>query len=78
MYFLTCDKTVISKLINMKQLHTIKLLIIFAIISTFIHASCKKPPFKPEYENIGGFVIGKETCNTDDTQDYWLKVPVKN
>jgi hypothetical protein len=56
----------------MKQLQTIRLLVILFIIAIFIQASCNKPPFKPDYENIGGFVIGKETCNTDDTQDYWL------
>jgi len=34
--------------------------------------SCKKPPFKPDYKNIGGYVIGKENCNADINQDYWL------
>lgn len=31
-----------------------------------------KQPYKPDYSNIAGYVIGKETCNTDDTNDYWL------
>lgn len=39
----------------------------------FIAISCNnKQPFKPDYKNIGGVVIGKETCNTDDANDYWL------
>ncbi len=39
----------------------------------FISFSCNnKQPFKPDYSNIGGFVIGKETCNTDESNDYWL------
>lgn len=45
------------------------LLVTFYLISF----SCNnKEPFKPDYSNIGGYVIGKETCNTDDTNDYWL------
>lgn len=35
-------------------------------------SSCNKYPYKPDYKNITGFVIGKETCNTDENQDYWL------
>ncbi len=27
---------------------------------------------KLPYENIGGYVIGSETCNADETQNYWL------
>jgi hypothetical protein len=56
----------------MKQLYSIRLLIISSIVALFIQTSCNKPPYKPDYENIGGYVIGKETCNTDDSQDYWL------
>ncbi len=41
------------------------------IISPFIPA-CKIEPFKPNYSNIGGYVIGKEDCNTDVSSDYWL------
>lgn len=51
--------------------------IIFSLAVTLISfllisSSCNKPPYKPDYKNITGFVIGKETCNTDETQDYWL------
>ncbi len=38
----------------------------------FIYGSCNKPPAHPEYENVKGYVISKETCNTDTTKDYWL------
>ncbi len=33
---------------------------------------CNKPPDIADYTNTGGFVIGRETCNTNDTEDYWL------
>lgn len=43
----------------------------FLILTTLSSGSCNKLPFKPDYQNIGGYVIGKETCNTDETKDYW-------
>jgi hypothetical protein len=47
-------------------------LVSLSILTVLSFGSCKKPPFKPNYENVGGRVIGKETCNTDETKDYWL------
>ncbi|MFC0773978.1 hypothetical protein [Terrimonas alba] len=44
----------------------------FLVLTVLSSGSCNKPPFKPDYENVGGYVIGKENCNTDETQDYWL------
>ena len=45
--------------------------LVFIIVSGSI--SCNnKEPFKLPYDNIGGYVIGSETCNTDVTQNYWL------
>ncbi len=47
----------------------------FLISVTFLvfFISCSnKEPFKPPYDNIGGYVIGNETCNTDATQNYWV------
>ena len=44
----------------------------FFILTICSAGSCKKPPFKTDYENIGGYVIEKETCNIDETQNYWL------
>ena len=39
----------------------------------FISLSCNnKQPFKPDYSNIGGYVIGKESCDTNEINDYWL------
>ncbi|MFN3795704.1 MAG: hypothetical protein ACK4RX_13680 [Chitinophagaceae bacterium] len=48
-----------------------KCLAIFAVILT-LFISCKKRPFIPDYTNTGGFVIGRETCKTNETEDYWL------
>ncbi|KAA9039193.1 hypothetical protein FW778_10185 [Ginsengibacter hankyongi] len=47
------------------------ILILVVFYSTF--SSCNtKQPFKPDYSNIAGYVIGKETCDTNETNDYWL------
>jgi hypothetical protein len=44
------------------------LVIIFSLFS-----SCNtKTPFKPDYSNLAGYVIGRETCDTNETNDYWL------
>lgn len=45
----------------------------FLIFISFllITSSCNKPPYRPD-KNVGGFVIGKEICNTNDADDYWL------
>ncbi|MFI5188464.1 MAG: hypothetical protein ACHQF0_17155 [Chitinophagales bacterium] len=45
---------------------------IVASLCIVFYTSCKTEPFKPDFENAGGYVIGKETCNTDTTKDYWL------
>lgn len=42
------------------------------IITILVSGSCNKPPYKPDYKNIRGYVIGKETCNTDESKDFWL------
>ena len=38
----------------------------------FISFSCKKQPYKPDFDRADGYVIGKEICNTDISDDYWL------
>jgi hypothetical protein len=39
----------------------------------FIFYSCNnKHPFKPDYNNIGGYVIAKENCDINESNDYWL------
>lgn len=53
----------------MKLLRLLSGLLLIYLLSA---ASCKKPPYKPDYENIGGYVIAKETCDTDESKDYWL------
>jgi len=46
-------------------------LIFVPFIPLFI--SCNnKQPLKPNYSNIGGYVIGNENCYADSTKDYWL------
>jgi len=47
-------------------------LFVLIIIFSSVFFACKDKPFKPNYENAGGFVIGKEKCNADTTKDYWL------
>lgn len=48
----------------------------FILLSSFSYlmffTSCNKPPYTPDFNNVNGYVIGKETCSTDDTKDYWL------
>lgn len=38
----------------------------------FVSSCNNKQPFIPDYNNIKGYVIGKESCNTDEAKDYWL------
>ena len=55
----------------MKQINY--LLLLFSVLTILLsNSACNKQPFKPDYKNIGGYVIGKENCNVDVTQDYWL------
>jgi hypothetical protein len=50
----------------------LKLNLFFSLVYFFSATSCNRLPYKPDFENIAGYVIGKETCSTDETQDYWL------
>ena len=34
--------------------------------------SNNQEPYVADFKNIKGYVIGKETCNTDESQDFWL------
>ena len=48
-------------------------LILYISLSALILVSCSnKEPFIPDYNNIQGYVIGKENCTSDETKDYWL------
>lgn len=44
-------------------------LLIFSIV---LLLSCRKDPAKVDYINVGGYVIGKETCKGNDADEYWL------
>lgn len=47
-------------------------IVCFSLFNSMISSSCNKEPYKPDYSNIRGYVIGKETCHVDESQDYWL------
>ena len=44
-------------------------LIFFTLVAG---SSCKRDPYIIDYKNLKGYVIGKEICNTDESDDYWL------
>jgi hypothetical protein len=47
--------------------------IILSVLLPAAFVSCNnKEPFDPPYDGAVGYVIGKETCNTDESRDYWL------
>lgn len=46
------------------------ILIVATLLS--INATCTKPPYIPDFKIALGYVIGKESCTTDETKDYWL------
>lgn len=37
-----------------------------------VFCSCTKYPYKPNYSNVKGYVIAKETCKFNEDLDYWL------
>lgn len=51
--------------------HSIFLFAVF-LFAFILYSSCKPDPYIVENKNIKGYVIGKETCNTDESNDYWL------
>jgi hypothetical protein len=50
--------------------HIINLILFSACL--FFTVSCHRGPLESKYKHIGGYVIGKETCHADESQDYWL------
>ena len=47
--------------------------LLYILSPALVFVSCSnRRPFIPDYNNIKGYVIGKETCNMDETEDYWL------
>lgn len=57
---------------NLMRLNTFLPPIILIIFALLAGSSCKRDPYIIEYKNLKGYVIGKETCNTDERDDYWL------
>src|SRR5215203_1528610 len=45
-------------------------LFFFSLLIQF--TKCNRRPAFDNYENVKGYVIGKEYCNIDSTIDYWL------
>jgi hypothetical protein len=64
------SKIELAKFFVMKNLFLSLLIFSFAI--TFRSVSCKREPFKPDFEHAGGYVIGKEICKANPDEDYWL------
>lgn len=47
--------------------------ILITALLFFTYAACNRHPDDfYDYRNVKGYVIGKETCHTDETKDYWL------
>ena len=47
-----------------------RLFVTFGIFPIML--SCNKLPYVADYTNAGGFVIAKEICSINQSQDYWL------
>lgn len=52
-----------------RQFNKLYLVTIFVLSISF---SCNKRPFIADYANTGGYVIGREVCNSNEMEDYWL------
>lgn len=46
--------------------------IILILTLPLFSISCKKEPFYPNFKHAGGYIIGKEICNLNPDDDYWL------
>lgn len=46
--------------------------LILSLLFIFSSSSCRREPYKPDFDHAGGYVIGKEVCKEDTAQDYWL------
>lgn len=45
---------------------------LFFLFLSIFFISCNGRPNIIDYNIVAGYVIGKETCNTNDADDYWL------
>jgi hypothetical protein len=55
-----------------KQVSLSVRLALLLVLYVFSYANCNKPPYVPDYNNVTGYVIGKETCHADAAANYWL------
>jgi hypothetical protein len=46
--------------------------LLFIVLFFVFDISCNKLPYPVDYLTLYGFVVGKENCQADETQDYWL------
>lgn len=60
------------KTTTMKITNFFKVTFAIFIAISVTQSSCVKPPYKPDYENASGTIIGKEICSTNGIDDYWL------
>lgn len=63
---LICQQFKINSMFKTKLLSITFSLLLFELIS------CNKQPYKPDTTLVAGYVIGKETCNIDESKNYWL------
>ena len=57
----------------MKQITPLRAVLFTLAVVGYLTISCRtKDPFKINHELAGGYVIGRESCTTDTTQDYWI------
>ncbi len=52
--------------------HLFSSLLISSLFIILSSSSCKRDPYKPDFDHAGGFVIGKEVCKADTAPDNWL------
>lgn len=53
------------------KLNYVPFISIFAFL-LFVNAHCKEQDYIVDFKNAKGYVVGKESCNADETKDYWL------
>jgi hypothetical protein len=59
--------------LKFKTLFKTKFILVLPVFVLLLSESCNnKHPYKPSYDTAVGYVIGKETCNADTANDYWL------
>ena len=50
----------------------ISIVSVILLFTLLVEGSCKPEPYIVDIKNIKGYVIGKETCNSNESNDYWL------